>query len=454
MNELLACIHSRSSIIQQRGITMNNDTPSNKLILVINTGSSSIKMAVLRMPSETTVAEGLLEHRSTTEDAVLNWSFAGKQQSTRLGDQQNTIQQMLEFLFLNCDKSDIIAVGHRVVHGGERFIKPTRIDATVIAELETLSHLAPLHNPANIRGIRSAMQALSDIPHIAVFDTAFHHGMPKHASLYAVPYHWYRDHGVRRYGFHGTSHHYVAQEAAICLGRELSDCQLLSAHLGNGCSATAIAAGMSIDTTMGFTPLEGLVMGTRSGDIDPGLHHYMAEKTGASLADITNTLNRESGLLGLSECSNDMRTLLQARADGDDQADLAIDVFCYRLAKALAGLAIGLDRIDGLVFTGGIGEHASAIRTQTVQHLRVLGIHIDGPRNLCHGHDSLGFISSPDATIPVLVIATDEEKMIARYVMQQLLLQDPLLQESVFQETDTQQTTIQKPSMQQQEKTQ
>ncbi|MDQ6969166.1 MAG: acetate kinase [Mariprofundus sp.] len=399
---------------------MNNDTPSNGLVLVINTGSSSIKMALLRMPSETTVAEGLLEDRSATE-AILNWNIAGQQQqATTLNNSQNSIQQMLALLFLHCDKNDIIAVGHRVVHGGERFIKPTRIDATVIAELETLSHLAPLHNPANIRGIRAAMQALSDIPHIAVFDTAFHHNMPKHASLYAVPYHWYRDHAVRRYGFHGTSHHYVTQEAAICLGRELSDCQLLTAHLGNGCSATAIAAGSSIDTTMGFTPLEGLVMGTRSGDIDPGLHHYMAEKTGASLADITDILNRKSGLLGLSERSNDMRTLLQARADGDDQAGLAIDVFCYRLAKALAGLAIGLDHIDALIFTGGIGEHASPIRAQTVEHLRVLGMHIDEPRNLCHGQNSHGFISPQDATISILMIATDEEKMIARYVIQRL----------------------------------
>jgi len=397
---------------------MNNTMQPNGLVLVINTGSSSIKMALFSMPAETIIAEGLLEHLGEAQ-AALHWLIDGNQQPSPLNNPPGfSIQQMLESLFQRIEQHDIIAVGHRVVHGGERFIQPTHLTANVIAELELVSDLAPLHNPANIDGIRAAMQALPSIPHIAVFDTAFHHTMPKHASRYATPYHWYRDYGVRRYGFHGTSHHYVAQQAATILGRDFSDCQLLTAHLGNGCSATAICAGISMDTSMGFTPLEGLVMGSRSGDVDPGLHDFIARKTGASLAEITTILNRKSGLLGISERSNDMRALLQAAHSGDTQAQLAIDIFCYRLAKTLAGLAVNLDHIDALVFTGGIGEHASAIRAQTLQHLSIFGIELDAQRNQQHGQDSLGFISPEAASIAVLVIATAEEKMIARYVIQ------------------------------------
>jgi len=415
---------------------MNNTTQSKGLVLVINTGSSSIKMVLLSMPAESIIAEGLLEHLGEAQ-AELHWMIDGKQQSSPLNNAPAfSIQQMLDSLFQRIEQDEIIAVGHRVVHGGERFIKPTPLNADIIVDLEALSHLAPLHNPANIDGIRAAMQALPSIPHIAVFDTAFHHKMPKHASLYATPYHWYRDYGVRRYGFHGTSHHYVAQQAATCLGRNFSDCQLLTAHLGNGCSATAICAGISMDTSMGFTPLEGLVMGTRSGDIDPGLHDFIARKTGASLAEITTILNRKSGLLGISERSNDMRSLLQAADSGDTQAQLAIDIFCYRLAKTLAGLAVNLDHIDALVFTGGIGEHASAIRAQTMQHLSIFGIEFDAQRNQQHGQDSLGFISPEAASIAVLVIATAEEKMIARYVVQHDVMQKKMMQNNVMHEQE------------------
>jgi len=387
------------------------------MILIINSGSSSIKMALIDMPSEKLLAEGVAE-RLGEPGAVLNWHIAGEAPRIDLhaAEHYAAMQQMLAALFCRMDKGSIVAVGHRVVHGGERFVSPTLLDATVIAGIEALSHLAPLHNPANLLGIRAAMGHLPAIPHVAVFDTAFHHAMPLHASLYAVPYHWYSEYGVRRYGFHGTSHHYVALEAAAILGRKFADVRLLTAHLGNGCSATAIAGGLSVDTTMGMTPLEGLVMGTRSGNVDPGLHDFIARQSGQSLAEITDVLNRGSGLLGLSGRSNDMRELLEAADAGDERAALAVDIFCYRLAKSLAGLAVALGHVDAIIFTGGIGEHASLIRARTVAQLAILGADLDTARNNRHGRDSQGFISKTGGKLPVLVIATNEEKMIARYV--------------------------------------
>ncbi|MDX8406186.1 MAG: acetate kinase [Mariprofundus sp.] len=395
------------------------------MILIINSGSSSIKMALIEMPSERLLAEGMAE-RLGEPGAVLNWRIAEDVCRIELpgADHRLAMQQMLVNLFERVDKATIVAVGHRVVHGGERFVAPTLLDDAVIAGIEELSHLAPLHNPANVLGIRAARAELPAIPHIAVFDTAFHHAMPLHASLYAVPYHWYSDYGVRRYGFHGSSHHYVGRAAAAKIGRPFNDCRLLTAHLGNGCSATAIADGISVDTSMGMTPLAGLVMGTRSGDVDPGLHAFIARESGASLAEITDTLNRESGLLGLSGRSNDMRTLLDAADAGDERSALAVEVFCYRLAKSLAGLAVALGRVDGIVFTGGIGEHASVIRTKTIAHMAVLGVQLDEQRNSLHGQDSDGFISADGARLSVLVIATNEEAMIAAYVNQIVTAQE------------------------------
>lgn len=390
-------------------------------VLVINAGSSSIKMALFAMPSETRVASGQVD-RIGQQDISLKWEIAGEVRQIELGcaDHQQAIARMLESLFEAVDKTTITAVGHRVVHGGERFIAPVCLDASLIAEIESISHLAPLHIPANLSGVHAAMQHLSTIPHVAIFDTAFHHGMPEHAYMYAVPYAWYREHGVRRYGFHGTSHHYVGQQAAIRLDRSFDDCSLITVHLGNGCSAAAIAGGISIDTTMGMTPMEGLVMGSRCGDVDPGLHEYIEGETGDSLATITNILNHQSGLLGLSGISNDMRTLLTAADEGDSRARLAIDLFCYRLAKSLAGLAVALERVDAIVFTGGIGEHASHIRSKTVSQLKLLGLALDEQKNREHGKLSDGIISASHSKSPVLVVATNEEKMIARYVMDQI----------------------------------
>jgi len=386
------------------------------IVLIINTGSSSIKMALIHMPSEQLIAEGSAERLGESE-ALLRWKGVAEVQYALAGVTHfAAMQQMLDVLFQQVDRTTVSGVGHRVVHGGERFVRPTLLDVLVIAEIASLSHLAPLHNPSNLLGIKAAMDQLPDIPHVAVFDTAFHHAMPLHASLYAVPYEWYSEYGVRRYGFHGTSHHYVSQQAARILDLELEPCNLITVHLGNGCSAAAVSDGVSVDTTMGMTPLEGLVMGTRSGDVDPGLHEYMASQSGDSLAAITDALNRKSGLLGLSGRSNDMRTLLDAAEAGDERAVLAIDLFCYRLVKSLAGLAAVLGHVDAIVFTGGIGEHAQQIRAKTVRQLAILGADIDTDRNARHGKLTDGFISKSETALPVLVIATNEETMIARYV--------------------------------------
>ncbi|MDQ6975569.1 MAG: acetate kinase, partial [Mariprofundaceae bacterium] len=387
------------------------------VVLVVNTGSSSVKMACIRMPCETVLAEASVQKLGSSQASLslktihetFNIAFDGE-------SHERGIQQCLDALLDQVGMAKISALGHRVVHGGEQFIGPTVLDAAVLEHIESLSHLAPLHNPSNILGIRAAMKCLPDVPHIAVFDTAFHHAMPAHASFYAVPYDWYAKHGVRRYGFHGTSHHYVGEQAAQRLGRAFNACDFITVHLGNGCSATAIAGGISVDTTMGMTPLEGLVMGTRSGDIDPAILAFMAKKTGDSLTSITHALNHRSGLLGISGLSNDMRNLLDAAQKGHQRADLAIGVFCYRLAKHIAGLAVALACVDAIVFTGGIGENSSIIRAKTMAHLTCFDVALDEQKNTQHGHASDGFIHTHEHGIAVLVIPTNEEVMIARYV--------------------------------------
>ncbi len=388
------------------------------VVLVVNCGSSSVKMALIALDSGQRIATGLAE-RPEQADAVLYWySDKGKRQEVMLADSGYgaVLQQMLEIVSQRFDSQKITAVGHRIVHGGERFVSPVVLNDEVIHQIELLSHLAPLHNPINLLGVRYAREQFSTIPHVAVFDTAFHHDMPLRASLYAVPYRWYQDYGVRRYGFHGISHHYVAQTAARRLGRDMRDCHLLTAHLGNGCSAAAVRNGISVDTTMGFTPLEGLMMGTRSGDVDPGLHAFINKQTGANVEEITHTLNHESGLLGISGLSYDMRTLLAAAKAGNERAALAIEMFCYRLARALAALAVALDEVHALVFTGGIGEHADIVRMQTCRYLSSIGIKLDTERNRQHGRGSDGVIGADGSPVSVLVIATNEEWMIARYV--------------------------------------
>jgi acetate kinase len=303
-----------------------------------------------------------------------------------------------------------------VVHGGARFTASVLVDDEVIAAIREFSLLAPLHNPANLAGIEAVRAARPDLPQVAVFDTAFHQTMPPAAFRYAVPEEWFTRYGVRRYGFHGTSHRFVSERAAALLGRPLSELRLVTAHLGNGCSLAAVRDGVSVDTTMGLTTLEGLVMGTRSGDVDPGVFGYLAGQAGLTVDQLTGTLNTASGLQGLSGVGNDMRTVESAAAGGDERARLALEVFVYRLAKAVAGMVVSLERLDALVFTGGIGENSAEVRRRVLARLAFLGLAEDPEANARHGRATGGRISpdGPDGPVLALVVPTDEELMIAR----------------------------------------
>jgi acetate kinase len=365
---------------------------SRQCVLVVNCGSSSLKFALIEPESGEVIRKGLSERLSG--DGAHAWA--------------------LDAVLDELEGRKVAAVGHRVVHGGEYFSESVVLDDDSIAKIESCSELAPLHNPANLIGIRAARERFPGVSHVAVFDTAFHQTLPPKSYLYAIPYELYEKHKARRYGFHGTSHAYVAAEAARRLGKPLEKLDLVTAHLGNGCSACAIRAGQSVDTTMGLTPLEGLVMGTRSGDVDPNLHDFLVDRAGLTLAEVTELLNKKSGLLGLSGTSNDMRTLLEARERGDARGTLAIAVFTHRLAKALLGLAAGLDRIDALVFTGGIGEHAAPIRAETLAELGVLGAVIHPELNATNGVASDGRITSEESRLLALVVPTNEELVIAR----------------------------------------
>lgn len=386
------------------------------LILVINCGSSSLKFAIIESEDGTVLSSGLAE-RLNSREAVLHLRLHGgeKREVAVPGATHTTaLDSILEQLGDTISEGKIAGIGHRVVHGGELFSESVRIDSKVVEKIVEVSGLAPLHNPASLSGIRAALLRFPSLPHVAVFDTAFHQTMPLQAFMYALPYELYQRHKIRRYGFHGTSHRYVASEAARVLGKPLEDLQLITAHLGNGCSACALKGGKSVDTTMGLTPSEGLVMGTRSGDVDPNLHQFIAEKTGRSLTEITDMLNRQSGLLGLSGHSNDMRALLEAESLGNPHAALAIDVFCYRLAKGILGIAAGLDRLDALIFTGGIGENSKPVRVRTLAHLGVLGAKLDPALNENHGKNNRGIISSAESRVICMVVPTNEELVIAR----------------------------------------
>ncbi|MCE1236045.1 MAG: acetate kinase [Hyphomicrobiales bacterium] len=387
---------------------------SARLVLVVNSGSSSLKFTVLPCDGGEALVSGLAERLGSPE-ARLVLKRNGDKTVVDVPDADHSVALYRIFAHLDGDGllDRIGAVGHRVVHGGERFSESVRLDEAVIADIEAVSALAPLHNPANLVGIRACLAALPEVPQIAVFDTAFHQTMPPAAWAYAVPDAWRRDHGVRRYGFHGTSHRHVSAEAARVLGLPAEDHGLVVAHLGNGASATAILNGRSVDTTMGLTPLEGLVMGTRSGDIDVGVVTHVAAVTGKSLAEIETILNKESGLLGLSGLSNDCRTLEAAAAEGHAGAELALEVFVHRLARHIGGLATSLPRLDALVFTGGIGENSARIRAMTLARLRVFGFELDAEANAATFGGRLGRISRGAGPV-ALVVPTDEEGLIAR----------------------------------------
>jgi acetate kinase len=382
-------------------------------VLVLNSGSSSVKFAVVDPTTGARTLPGIAE-RLGTPDAVMRLRGDGDDSESDLDGDDHTaaVEAILDAVGdLDADRRPS-AVGHRVVHGGERFSDSVLIDDDVVAAIDEHTPLAPLHNPGALLGIRAARSAMPDLPQVAVFDTSFHQTMPPSAFRYAVPHEWYDRYRARRYGFHGTSHRYVSGKAAELLGRPIEDLALVVAHLGNGCSATAVLRGRSVDTTMGLTPVEGLVMGTRSGDVDPAIFGYLADEAGMSAREVTEALNTRSGLLGLSGSTNDMREIAAAAASGDDRARLAVDVFVHRLAKALAGLVVSLGRLDALVFTGGIGEGDATVRARAVGALAFLGLTLDEGANAAHGRGTDGRISGASGP-EVLVVPTDEELMIA-----------------------------------------
>ena len=349
------------------------------VVFVLNCGSSSIKFQLIEPESGAVHLKGLAENLNTKR-AILKWSDQSKELPN--GDYQEALNEILQLL----GDEKILAIGHRVVHGGESFNSSVQIDNGVLSKIKACNHLAPLHNPVNALGIEIMGQKFPAIPQIAVFDTAFHQSMPKTSYLYALPYEYYESYQVRRYGFHGTSHRYVTQKGAEEVGKAVEDSSFISCHLGNGCSIAAVKGGKSLDTSMGLTPLEGLVMGQRSGDIDPSIVEFLADKLQVSSQEVITILNKQSGLLGISGISEDMRLLTESKSP---KARLAIDIFCYRLAKYIASYLVPLQKVDGVIFTGGIGENAMAIRDQVMEHLK--------PFNL-----------NP------LVIPTNEELMIAR----------------------------------------
>lgn len=383
------------------------------LTLILNCGSSSLKFALIEPLSSQAVLWGLAE-KLFEATPLLSIQNSEVKQSFALAGQGHrpAIEGILSVLKERGLLGRVFSVGHRVVHGGERFKTATRITPEVIAEIEACIPLAPLHNPANLQGIRGAIAAFPDLPQVAVFDTAFHQTMPETAFRYAIPADLYIQHGVRRYGFHGTSHHYVTLKAAEMLGLEYSQANFISAHLGNGCSVAAVRGGKSVDTSMGLTPLEGLVMGTRSGDLDPGIFGFLADHLKLSLADINELLNKKSGLLGLSGLSNDMRELEAAASSGHSAAQLAIEVFCYRLAKYIAAMRVPLGHLDALIFTGGIGENSQLVRAKTLSWLGGLGFAVDAALNQRMARGQGGVISA-DGSPKAMVVNTNEEQMIA-----------------------------------------
>jgi acetate kinase len=388
--------------------------PSSASILVINSGSSSLKFSILDPETETVFASGIAERLTTAGGALklVDPSGAAHQEPIPHADHRDALLRIIEFLGIG-ESIKIKAIGHRVVHGGEDFSRPVIVTESILKRIEELADLAPLHNPASAQGIRVARELFPDKQQVAVFDTAFHQTLPPHAFHYAVPYEYYEKFRIRRYGFHGTSHHFVTLKAAKQLGKPIEKTEFISAHLGNGCSATAVKHGHSVDTTMGLTPLEGLMMGTRSGDVDPSLHLYLQQKEGSSLEEITEMLTRKSGLLGVSGISHDMRLIVASAEGGNTRARLAIDLFCYRLARAILGLAAALSSIDALIFTGGIGENNAAVRAQVLGYLKILHPELDPKLNESHGMEAGGRITNRSGLL-CLVIPTNEELMIAR----------------------------------------
>lgn len=385
-------------------------------IMAINAGSSSLKFQLLDMPKETVVTKGIVE-RIGLEDSIFQIEVNGeKQKEIRdIPDHSEAVTILLEKLTgLGIIQSldEIEGIGHRVVHGGEKFNDSVLITEEILKGIEEVSELAPLHNPANIVGIKSFLEVLPNVPAVAVFDTAFHQTMPEQSFLYSLPYEYYEDYGIRKYGFHGTSHKYVTERAAELLGRPVEQLRLISCHLGNGASIAAIEGGKSIDTSMGFTPLAGVTMGTRSGNIDPALIPFIMEKTDKTAGEVLDVLNKKSGMLALSGFSSDLRDIELQAEEGHERAELALEVFTSRIHKYIGSYAARMHGVDAVIFTAGIGENSDVIRARVLKGLEFMGIYWDPSLNQVRGKEA--FLNYPHSPVKVMIIPTNEEVMIAR----------------------------------------
>ncbi len=397
-------------------------------ILVLNCGSSSVKFQVIETSVEMiqanadrTLARGAVE-KIGLSDSRLSLDVPGRrtyQEISEILEHRTAVERVLRVLChpehgVIASTSEIEAVGHRVVHGGEKFASSVLVTPEVEAGIEECVVLAPLHNPHNLRGLHAAQELLPNVPHVAVFDTAFHQSMPPRAFIYGLPYELYRRHGIRRYGFHGTSHRFVAIHTARLLGKPLEAVKIVTCHLGNGCSMAAVDRGHSVDTSMGFTPLEGLLMGTRAGDLDPAVLPWVMAMEELTLAQLNAMLNKHSGLYGVSGVSSDMREILAARAQGNARADLAFQIFCYRVRKYLGAYAAAMEGVDAVTFTGGIGENSPEVREACVSGLEFLGLELDTQANRTAPRGEEVLVSKPGSRVAVAIVPTNEERVIAR----------------------------------------
>lgn len=388
-------------------------------ILVLNCGSSSVKYKLIEIKANKVLAEGGIE-KIGLPDAFIKFKFGNEkiQQDLDINDHVGAIKSILDNLTskeYGCikDFKEIDAVGHRVVHGGEKFNKSVLINDEVIAKIKECYGIAPLHNPVNMAGIDAINEVLPEVPQVGVFDTAFHQTMPAKSYMYALPYKYYAEDGVRRYGFHGTSHRYVSQRVCEFLGVEPKGKKIITCHVGNGGSITAVKDGKSIDTSMGLTPTEGLMMGTRCGDVDPGALIFLMDKHNLSSKDMLNMVNKESGLAGVSDVSSDMREITAAAKQGNEKAILSLEMYEQRITKYVGAFAAEMGGVDIIVFTGGVGEHQSSTRANVCNPLRFMGVEIDDAANDANNGDE-GIISTPNSAVKVVVIPTDEEYMIAK----------------------------------------
>lgn len=391
----------------------------NMKVLVINAGSSSLKYQLIDMTNESALAVGLCERIGIDNSIITQKRFDGKKlekttdfpnHKVAMGEVVNSLTDP-EFGVIK-DMSEINAVGHRVVHGGEKFTASALIDADVEKSIRDCFDLAPLHNPPNMMGITACQELMPGVPMVAVFDTAFHMTIPKYAYMYALPYSMYEKYGIRKYGFHGTSHMYVSKRAIAMLGKPVEETKIITCHLGNGSSIAAVKGGKSIETTMGFTPLEGVCMGTRCGSIDPAVVPFIMEKENLSPRDVDTIMNKKSGVLGISSISNDFRDLDEAASHGNERAELALEVFAYKIKKVIGEYSAVLDDPDAIVFTAGIGENSASIRKRILSGLENFGVKIDDEKNKIRGQEI--DISTPDSKVRVFVIPTNEELTIAR----------------------------------------